>query len=59
MSLGLQVHSMDGHQLKRENYSLGPYHPEYTQSHLLLEVELVWAWLVLGWQRELQLDNHD
>ena len=42
-----------------ENYSLGSYHPESTQSHLISEAKLVWAWLVLGWERELQLDNQD
>ena len=31
-------------------YSLRPYHPERTQSRLILEAKQGWAWLGLGWE---------
>ena len=30
---------------------LCPYHPERTQSHLILEAKQGRAWLVLGWEK--------
>ena len=30
--------------------SLWPYHPVYTQSHLIMEVKQDQAWEVLGWE---------
>jgi hypothetical protein len=36
-----------------KSYSLGPYHPEHAQSHLVPKAKQGWAWSVLAWETSL------
>jgi hypothetical protein len=35
-------------------FSLKPHHPQQTPSHLVSEAKQCQAWLVLGWEKDLQ-----